>query len=181
VNSLYYDANGNAVHNPTAKNRLVILFSHHGLRSLDNPFPSTDGDNPRYQADQVEPVIHRYPSVIAWVNGHTHDNVITPRPDASGRTAGFWDIGTAAHVDWTSQTRIIEPVTRLDGTISIFCTMVDHQAPPDPAAASSQLLRLASLHRELTANDPQYGFTSKGPGTAQDRNVELLLPGPSWL
>ena len=72
-------------------------------------------------------------------------------------------------------------MTRLDGTISIFCTMVDHQAPPDPAAASSQLLRLASLHRELTANDPQYGFTSKGPGTAQDRNVELLLPGPSWL
>ena len=24
----------------------------------------------------------------------------------------------------------------------------------------------------LPANDPQYGFTSKGPGTAQDRNVE---------
>src|SRR5205823_7196540 len=137
VNSLYYDSNGNAVHNPTAKNRLVILFSHHGLRSLDNPFPSTDGDNPRYQADQVEPVIHRYPNVIAWVNGHTHDNVITPRPDPSGRTAGFWDVGTAAHVDWTSQTRIIEPVTRLDGTISIFCTMVDHQAPADPATGSS--------------------------------------------
>jgi metallophosphoesterase (TIGR03767 family) len=181
VSQDYFDANGNRVHNPNAQNRLVILFSHHGLRSLDNPFPSTDGDNPRYQAEQVEPIVHQYPNVIGWVNGHTHDNVITPRPDPSGRTPGFWDIGTAAHVDWTSQTRIIEPVIRQDGTISIFCTMVDHQAPPDPSAPSTQLMRLASIHRELTANDPQYGFDSKGPGTPEDRNVELLLPGPAWL
>jgi metallophosphoesterase (TIGR03767 family) len=180
VNSHYFDSNGNPVTHQV-QDRLVILCSHHGLRSLDNPFPSTDGDNPRYQADQVEPIIHQYPNVIAWVNGHTHNNVITPRPDPSGRTPGFWDVGTAAHVDWTSQTRIIEPVVRTDGTISIFCTMVDHQAPPAPSTATSQLSKLASTHRELTANDPQYGFDSKGPGTVEDRNVELLLPGPAWL
>ena len=36
VNSLYYDSNGNpATHD--VQNQLVILCSHHGLRSLDNP------------------------------------------------------------------------------------------------------------------------------------------------
>lgn len=180
VNGLYYDSNGNTITH-TVQDRLVILFSHHGLRSLDNPLPSTDGDNPRYQADQIEPIVHQYPNVIAWVNGHTHNNVITPRPDPSGRTPGFWDVGTAAHVDWTSQTRIIEPVVRTDGTISMFCTMVDHQAPPSPDAATTHVGKLASIHRELTANDPQYGFDSKGPGTTEDRNVELLLPAPPWL
>jgi len=41
--------------------------------------------------------------------------------------------------------------------------------------------RLASIHRELAANDPQYGFDGPGPGTASDRNVELLLPAPARL
>lgn len=186
VSGVYYDANGNQVSNPSAENRLVILFSHHGLRSLDNPFqdPNPDdptaNDLPRYQSDTIEPIIHRFPNVVAWVNGHTHDNVITPRPDPSGLTNGFWDIGTAAHVDWTSQSRIVEVAHRTDGTLSIFCTIVDHAAPIDPSGAFG-VMRLASIHRELTGNDPQYGFDSKGPGQPQDRNVELLLPAPSWL
>jgi len=33
-------------------------------------------------------VVSRYSCVIAWVNGHSHANVIVPR-------ATFWDIGTA--------------------------------------------------------------------------------------
>lgn len=33
----------------------------------------------------------------------------------------------------------------------------------------------------LAANDYQYGFSSKGPGKPEDRNVELIVPGPPWL
>ena len=43
------------------------------------------------------------------------------------------------------------------------------------------LARLASINRELCANDPQYGFDSKGPGQPSDRNVELFLPAPAWV
>ncbi|MGH2555316.1 MAG: TIGR03767 family metallophosphoesterase, partial [Actinomycetota bacterium] len=125
-------------------------------------------------------LLHRFPNVIAWISGHTHDNVIQPRPDTAGRSSGFWDIGTAAHIDWSCQSRILELAIRVDGTISIFCTMIDHAAPADPRGASG-LLGLASIHRELAANDYQYGFGSNGPGKPEDRNVELILPGPPWL
>ena len=119
-------------------------------------------------SDQVEALVHRFPNVIAWVDGHTHDNVITPMPDPSGLTAGFWDIGTAAHIDWTSQSWIVEIAHRTDGALSIICSMVDHASHPDPGGLVG-LARLASINRELCANDPQYGFDSKGPGQPSDR------------
>jgi metallophosphoesterase (TIGR03767 family) len=185
VHSAYYDPDGNLIRTGNA-DRLVVLFSHHGLRSLINPVmdpnPDDPGSNdlPRVLADQVEALLHRFPNVIAWVNGHTHDNVVDARPDPAGRTNGFWDIGTAAHIDWTCQSRIVEVAIREDRTISVYCTMVDHAAPAEPRAATG-VLRLASIHRELAANDYQYGFDSKGPGKPEDRNVELILPGPPWL
>jgi metallophosphoesterase (TIGR03767 family) len=150
-----------------AEQRLVMLFSHHGLRSLDNPFPNPDpfrepgfSDLPRHLADTVEAVVAAHPCVIAWVNGHTHRNTVEPR-------AGFWDIGTAAHVDWPPQSRIIEVVDNHDGTLSIFATMVDYEGGTP----------VLDLTRTLIANDPQGGF-GKGDGEAQDRNVELLLAHP---
>jgi metallophosphoesterase (TIGR03767 family) len=185
VHSRYFDADGNVVRTKHA-NRVVVLFSHHGLRSLDNPNVAPDPDDPgandlpRVMADEIEALVHRFPNVVAWVNGHTHNNVIAPRPDPAKRTTGFWDIGTAAHVDWTSQSRIVELAVRRDGSISIFCTIFDHDAPPDPRGLTG-IPYLASLARELTANDPQYGFDSKGPGEPPDRNVELTLPALPWL
>jgi metallophosphoesterase (TIGR03767 family) len=185
VHSHYFDANGNPVRTKNA-DRVVVVFSHHGLRSLDNPNTAPDPDDPgandlpRIMADQIEALVHRFPNVVAWVNGHTHDNVITPRPDPAKKTNGFWDIGTAAHIDWTSQSRIVELGVRRDGSISIWCTIFDHDAPVDPRGLTG-LPYLASLHRELTANDPQYGFDSKGPGEPPDRNVELTLPPLPWL
>jgi metallophosphoesterase (TIGR03767 family) len=187
VSGAYYDANGGLVTTQN-RDRLVVLFSHHGLRSLNNPLMDPDpdplnasaNDLPRIMADQIEALVHRFPNVIAWVNGHTHNNVIEPRPDASGRTPGFWDIGTAAHVDWSSQTRIVEVAVRRDGGISMFCTMVDHDARPDPTGATG-LERLGAINRELSANDFQFGYDSKGRGHPEDRNVELVLPGPPWV
>ena len=145
--------------------RLVLLFSHHGLRSLDNenqapdPLNPEDSDLPRHLADDVLAVVSKYTCVIAWVNGHTHENIIEPK-------ATFWDIGTAAHIDWPAQARIIDVVDNRDGTLSIFTTLFDHEDG-----------RIASFARELTGNDPQKGF-STGRGGAEDRNTELLLPHP---
>jgi metallophosphoesterase (TIGR03767 family) len=185
AHSRYFDSTGKPV-KTKHRDRLVVLFSHHGLRSLTNsvqdgnPDDPSSNDLPRMMAPEIEALVHRFPNVIAWVNGHTHNNQIVPRPDPTGRTQGFWDIGTAAHVDWICQSRIVEIALRRDGVLSIFCTVFDHAGPPDPAKASG-VLRLASINRELAANDYQYGFASKGPGTPQDRNVELLLRAPAWF
>ncbi|MDP9067018.1 MAG: TIGR03767 family metallophosphoesterase [Actinomycetota bacterium] len=182
VSSRVRDSDGKDSSNDKAKeDRLVILFSHHGLRSLDNPNHAPDplhpdeNDEPRVLAPEIEALVHRFPNVIAWVNGHTHNNIIEPRKNKNG--GGFWDIGTAAHIDWACQSRLIEVIDNRDGTLSIFCTMVDHAAPVTPSGTDS-VLDLASISRELAANDPQYGFEGKGRGEAKDRNVELVIAAP---
>jgi metallophosphoesterase (TIGR03767 family) len=185
VHSSYVNSKGVTVQTGNA-DKLVMLFSHHGLRSLNNPVAVPDpfelgsNDLPRVMADTIEAALHRFPNVIAWVDGHTHNNIVEPRPGGSG---GFWDVGTSAHVDWICQSRLIEILDNADGTLSIVCTMINHAAPTVPGGADP-VLRLASVHREVTANDPQFGFESKGPGTAQDRNVELVIRAPfpiAWI
>jgi metallophosphoesterase (TIGR03767 family) len=179
VHSVYTDASGNAV-STGQKDKLVMLFSHHGLRSLNNPLAIPDpfepgaNDLPRVMSDDIEALLHRFPNVIAWVDGHTHNNIIEPRTRPGG---GFWDVGTAAHCDWICQSRLIEVLDNRDGTLSIVCTMINHDAPAVPGG-SDPVMRLASIHRELAANDYQLGFDSAGPGTAQDRNVELVIKAP---
>jgi hypothetical protein len=54
-----------------------------------------------------------------------------PRPDPAKLTLGFWDVGTAGRIDRTSQYRIVELAVRRDGSISIWSTIFDHDAPPD--------------------------------------------------
>ena len=148
-----------------AERKLVMLFSHHGPRSLNNPAQTADpldpaaNDLPRYETDAVLEVVNGFSCVIAWVNGHSHNNVITPQ-------GTWWDIGTAAHIDWPPQSRLIEVVDNHDGTLSIFATMVDHADDP-----------IVSFARELTGNDPQAGFAG-GTGKPEDRNVELPLKHP---
>jgi metallophosphoesterase (TIGR03767 family) len=185
VSSVYFDAEGRRVRtrNP---DRLVVLFSHHGLEKLTNgvitpdPFHPAANDLPRVMADEIEALVHRFPNVFVWINGHTHKNLVVPRRDPSKRTPGFWDVTTAAHIDWNCQARVVEIAVRADGRISIFCTMIDHDAPSDPRGANG-VRRLAAIARELAANDPQKGFESIGAGEPQDRNVELTLPGPPWM
>ena len=68
-------------------------------------------------AKTVRDLFLKYPNVIAYVAGHTHDN----RVDLfrKGRT-GFWQINTASHVDWPQQSRLIEVMDNRDGTLSLF-------------------------------------------------------------
>ena len=145
--------------------RLVLLFSHHGLRSLNNPNQAPDPlepdttDLPRRGAAEVLEAIKPFSCVIAWVNGHSHQNIIEPRDT-------FWDIGTAAHIDWPCQSRILDVVNNRDGTLSIFTTMVDHDDD-----------RIATFARELALNDYQRS-PAGGAGAVEARNTELLLRHP---
>ena len=158
-----------------ATGKLVVLFSHHGLSTLDNPAPDpTKPGQARVPAAAFEALLHRYPQVVCWVSGHSHVNRVVPRPSPSG-SGGFWEVLTAAHVDWPQQARIVELVDNADGTLSIFGTLVDHGGPAVPGGLVS-VLDLAAWSRELSFNDPQANLAALGePG---DRNVELVLPHP---
>jgi len=169
--------------------RLVILFSHHGLDTLTNrrgwhPGP---GGEPLIGAAELTALLHRFPNVVLWLNGHTHVNAVRARPDPDQPGRGFWEVTTCAVVDWPCQTRLVE-LADSGGQLSITCTMVDHDTPPGPppsqagpggkTAAQFSTGDLAALHRELAANIPSAGGFAGGTGAAADRNVELLISPP---
>ena len=166
---------GEVVRRKGNRDRYLMIFSHHTIGSMDNV---SDGSG-RLAGPQVRDLLLRYPNVIAWVNGHTHRNQVLPHARAAGSAVGggFWEINTAAHIDWPQQSRIIELADNLDDTLSIFCTIVDHSGPISRPGRLTGTASLASLSRELSAND----WTERSDarrGDVTDRNVELLLPDP---
>ncbi|WUI01784.1 TIGR03767 family metallophosphoesterase [Spirillospora sp. NBC_00431] len=166
----YYAPDGSVVEHDV-KDRLFVLFSHHPAESLDN---ALGGD--RVLGDEVEALLLRYPNVILWVNGHSHRNRVTPHARGSG--GGFWEVNTAAHIDFPQQSRIVELADNGDGTLSIFATVLDSAGPASYDGRLTDPVRLASLSRELAANDWQEREEDRR-GDADDRNVELLLPARS--
>jgi metallophosphoesterase (TIGR03767 family) len=151
-----------------ARRELVLVFGHHSLRTL-NAAAAGVRNGP-----DVEALLRRHPSVIAYVAGHEHRNRIEPH----GR---FWEIVTASHLEWPQQSRVLEVAELRDGTIAIYSTAIDHAARPRPESARG-VERLASIARELALDEPQAENGEDGwvdrRGTPLDRNVLLLVPKP---
>jgi metallophosphoesterase (TIGR03767 family) len=175
----YLDDAGNLVRGGK-HDRLFVLFSHHTIGTMTN-----SAGVGRVLGPAVRDLLLRFPNAVLWVNGHTHRNTVTPYRRASGPPGGFWEVNTAAHVDWPQQSRIVEIVDNRNGTLSVFGTLLDHAAPRHYGSTPRDPLALASLSRELGANDWQNAAptaTEDGRrGAVEDRNVELLLPAPFVL
>jgi len=199
----YYDEEGELVSNPDARNKLVVILSHHTSATIRNPgtnpaampyhcFETTDvpqSEGTCADGEGLKELFLRFPNVIAWVNGHEHENEVRAweSPDPADPSRAFWEITTAGHVDWPQQSRLIE-IAWLPGaagdTAVIYGTIVDHAAPlaPDPAMQST-VKYLASLARAESYYDAcvlatEGAQTCNGPGTSQDRNVRLLTAVP---
>ena len=174
ASSRWLTPDGTVVTRPGRANKYVVVFSHHTVGTMTNVPPGSD----RVGGDEVAALLLRYPNVILWVNGHTHRNQVLPHARSSGSAVGggFWELNTAAHIDWPEQSRIVEIVDNLDGTLSIFGTILDHDGPVSRSGLSSTSA-LASLSRELAANDWQER-SDRRRGEVSDRNVELLVPAP---
>jgi metallophosphoesterase (TIGR03767 family) len=165
-----------------AAGKIVVLFSHHTIATMDNDRLAPGEKGPRLLGPAVTAFLLGYPQVVLWVNGHTHVNRVTAHKRPQG-TGGFWELNTASHIDWPQQSRLVEIMDNHDGTLSIFGTILDFVAPdPDPTSLQSPA-QLASLSRLLSANDWQertgHSTTLDGRrGKVADRNVELLVPDP---
>jgi uncharacterized repeat protein (TIGR01451 family) len=124
-------------------------------------------------------LLNRYPNVITYIAGHTHENNIDPFTRGDGSV--WWSIETSAVADWSQQSRLIEVMDNRDGTLSIFGTILDHASPATAPAAGNasgfDANQLASIGRTFSFNDPQSGAPG-GEGSPEDRNVELLVRDP---
>ena len=148
----------------------VVLASHHPLHTWVND----DGDATRVLAPEMTGVLARHPSVVLWLNGHTHRTEIQAHE-------GWWEVTCPSLVDWPQQGRVVE-VMRGGGLLRIACTMVDHEGEAPWSGSTRDPVALAGLSRELAANDWQGGRPErvKHPpaGRRDDRNVILALPDP---
>jgi metallophosphoesterase (TIGR03767 family) len=178
-------SSGQIVTQPGVVDKLIVIFCHHTIKTMDNT-----GSGFGLSGTVLESLLLKFPNVIMMANGHTHANTIIahPRPAGSPIPGGFWEVNSPSHIDWPVQSRIIE-VAAGRGTISLFTTVIDIDAPLSHGTDISTPAALASLGRELSANDPQERgqITAPGDGTgtrrgsARDRNTQLLLPAPFAL
>ncbi|WP_433265544.1 TIGR03767 family metallophosphoesterase [Actinosynnema sp. CS-041913] len=172
--SRYYDVFGFR-QTQAVTDELFVLFSHHTSWTMGNVLPDRRRPlDPRLAGNALVALLQRFPNVVAWVNGHTHENRIVPH--GTGERA-FWEINTAAHVDHPQHARIIELADNGDGTLSLFTTLVEGDAPYAADYDDFSPAGLASLAREFAFNDPHADPGAVGAPT--DRNTELLVAGRS--
>ncbi|MFJ9851678.1 TIGR03767 family metallophosphoesterase [Streptomyces sp. NPDC101150] len=147
--------------------RHVLVFSHHTSKTMNNtrPDPAHPHEKRHGGAELVE-LLAAHPSVVGWINGHSHKNDITAH-------GSFWEVSTASHIDFPQLARVIELVDNHDGTLSLFTTLVESAAPHRTDFTDLSQTGLAALYRELSFNAPE--ARTDLAGTARDRNVELLL------
>ncbi|WP_037345001.1 TIGR03767 family metallophosphoesterase [Sciscionella sediminilitoris] len=173
--SRYYDSEGKLV-KQDASDTYFLLFSHHTSDTMDNGVPDPERlFEKRHTGAELLALLHRFPNVLAWVNGHTHRNEISPRP-GDRPEQGFWEINTASHVDYPHHARIIELADNGDGTLSLFTTLIEAESPYETNYADTSPRGLASLYRELAYNDIHRDQDFLG--AAKDHNTELLLTDP---
>jgi metallophosphoesterase (TIGR03767 family) len=156
----------------------VIVFSHHTLATIR--MPSTDpSEHPLHngrrpsEGETLEELYCAHPNLLAHVDGHQHSNRVSRYCDGPA----FWEISTAAHIDWPQQSRMIELVD-LGGELAFVLTMLDHDGPAHPGAgrAPHGVLGLASVGREIAYNDYQGDRGARGG--RRDRNVILRTGRP---
>jgi 3',5'-cyclic AMP phosphodiesterase CpdA len=179
----------------------VMVFSHHTLRTIR--FPSTDPteydihygqrfdrENPANPQNvslvTLEDLFCSSPNVLAHIAGHEHENYVEEHnctePPLPGFTneGGFVHVSTAAHIDYPQQSRMIELVDNGNDTISLVLTMLDHDGPANPGGmgeAGEQVLKLASIGRELGYNDYQGNRGATGD-EVRDRNAIIVFDRP---
>ncbi|SEN53307.1 metallophosphoesterase, PPA1498 family [Actinacidiphila rubida] len=178
--ALSYDADGHVVRNAAADDALVLVFSHHHSPSMTRRRDAGRPEEDRHDGQDVIDLLSRFPNVVAWINGHSHVNKITPHRHAAAARS-FWEVNTASHVDYPHHARVIELVDNHDGTLSLFTTLIESGAPYRTDLADLSQTGLASLYRELSYNAPGLpeamsgGVRTSSAGTATDRNTELLV------
>jgi metallophosphoesterase (TIGR03767 family) len=181
-----------------AAHQYVVTFGHHTLMTTRQP--STDpteapvhfgsrAANPATTQTLEELYCTHQPTVVAQIDGHTHENSVheircdaltAPRPGTP--TAGsFWELSTAAHIDWPQQSRLVELVADGAGNLLLVSTVIDHDGPArtDTDLTGATVEELASVGRELAHEDPQGSLAARGG--PEDRNVIIHTrrPAPS--
>jgi metallophosphoesterase (TIGR03767 family) len=123
-----------------AEQGYVVLMSHHPLARLVNW--RTDGTDRRVLAAEVCRLLDEHPSVVLWLNGHTHQTTISAH-------GSWWEVTAPSLIDWPQQGRIVELLRYDDATLAVATTMLDHAGEAPWSGDLDRTSALAGLSREL--------------------------------
>jgi len=158
----------------------IVLASHHATPSINNNYGvCADTAHSEAYANEILALALECPRVVLWLNGHHHANRIAAHFRAGG--GGFFEVTTTAIVDFPGQARVLDLWERPDGTVEVVSTMYDADVPLVPDHEALDFRNLASLHREVAANETWRGAARQGlGGLPTDRNARMLLPKTTW-
>ncbi|MCP4810170.1 MAG: hypothetical protein GY913_24420 [Proteobacteria bacterium] len=145
-----------------AAGELAIVMTHHRSKDLQR------GDT---SEDEFVAVLGSHPSVVLHVTGHGHSNVDYTQTQ---HEHGYFELMLASTLDFPQQSRLIELVDEGNGSMSIYCTNIDHASPEDS---------LGHLGRSLAAGKHAFPLVGSSPDIegmwASDvPNQNLLLRVP---
>lgn len=161
--------------------RLIVILSHHNSSVLDNARNDRTDPGRPIDGDELIALLARFPNVVLWCNGHSHQHRVVAHHRDGTIGGGFWEVTNASVASFPQQGRTYELFVENDGTVSIATTVFDHAAPPSSQTTSPgkwTARELASLSRELAANDDRWDDPMNMLGTREDRNVVLPIPTP---
>ena len=164
--------------------RLFVIFSHHTIGTMDQQRRARVGCS-------VPPCATCCCGSPTSCSGSTATRTatrVTPytRTKNAKAPGGFWEVNTAAHVDWPQQARTVELVDNRNGTLSIFGTIVDHVAPTSygkhPKSPAGAGVALPRAGRQRLAGARQAGGRSgRPPRTARGPQRRAAGPAPFRL
>lgn len=175
------------LHAARRRGRYVVVVSHHNSWTMTNGAADPSVPGRRILGGELVALLRRHDCVVAWVNGHSHEHRIVFHPRTAGTRDGhgFWELNTTSCIDFGQQSRTFELVDNGDGTLSVFTVVIDHAGPATHGDArngtrdgSWDAGALASVSRELAANDTRWFEPFELLGAESDRNAELLLRAP---
>ena len=179
--SRYLDTDGNWV-SGSGVDRLIVIFSHHTVASMTNLL-GTD----RVSGDDVAALLLRYPNVVAWVNGHTHENNVAPAPARRDRRRAGRVLGgqhrCAHRLAAAVPHRRDHRQRRRRHAVDLRDDRRPRRPPKMPTGdrrrghCSSRPSR-ASSGSTTGSVPPRRRTRTVSAANSQDRNVELLLPKP---
>ena len=140
------------------RDRLVVVFSHHGTDTLDNSRGGHHGpDGEPLLGAGLRGLLHRFPNVVLWLNGHTHTNACPPAPrPCRTRLAGSGRSPPARW--WTGPAR---PGSSSSSITASTCRRDHHGRPRQPRRAGAAWRPRTSSPRCIASSRPTCPGTSR--------------------
>ncbi len=136
-----------------ARGELVLLASHH---------KSADIKLGAYKGADLASLIARQEHVILHFTGHGHSNSVThilPQAEQDEGFRGYWEVMTPSTIDFPLQTRFWELVDEGGGYLSIYGTLLDHNAPVGSLAHRAR--ELAAGHGWFQSREQRATFDAE--------------------